>query len=78
MQQPSLFADHEDTKPAYQLSEPQKAALVEIMGQILTTCFARERKRDDHDGSPQNYRRSPRQKGDRVLTSIDSQTGDAQ
>ena len=78
MQQPSLFPDHENTKLAYQLSEDQKAALVEIMGQILTTCFELERKRDDHDGSLQNYLRSPRQKGDRLLTSIDSQTGDAQ
>ena len=77
MKQPSLFADHEDTKPEHQLSEHQKAALVEMMGQILTTGFELKRNRDDHYGSPQNHLGSPRQKGDRILTSIDSQTGDA-
>ncbi len=54
MKQPSLFPDHDPTKPAHPLSEHQRAALVEMMGQILTTCFEHERKKDDDDGSPQN------------------------
>ena len=50
MKQPSLFQDHQHAQPEPMLTERQMVALIEVMSQIVTAFFEREREGDHCDG----------------------------